>query len=127
MPYLAEIAAFIVPILIKFLNRHGDDYIEKLFSKLGNLISSKTDGAVLIVSTSPCVSLEFDKGDGNIIKKIADSNGYVEFKEKLHKLEKVTIRAYGEGYISDETTLEIDNEFVTYHVSMKLRKRRKRG
>lgn len=126
MPYLAEIAAFLVPILVRFINKHSDDFMEQLFSKIGSLISAKTDGAVLIVSTSPLANVEFDRGDGKIIKRIADEKGFVQFNEPLEKGDTINITAYGEGYIQDTTTLVIDNEYITYHVSLKLRSRKKR-
>lgn len=126
MAYIAQILSIIVPILINFISKHSDEYLSKIFNKIGSIISARTEGAILIISTSPNASVEFDRGDGKVIRKVADKNGYVRFEEKLKKAEKITIYAYGHGYISEETTLEIDNEFVTYHVLMRLEKKSKK-
>lgn len=123
MPYLAQLSAAIVTVLISFLSKNSDKYLEKLFAKIGNLISAKSGkSAAIIVSTNPHIYVEFSRDDGDIIKKLSSDEGIVTFKEFLEAGNKIYIKAYGDGYKAEDMTLEIDNEYVTYAVSMKLDK-----
>lgn len=103
--------------------KHSDKYITQIFSKLGNLISAKSgESAAVIISTTPGAYIEFSKNDEDIIKKLAPSDGTVTFSDSLDKGDKIFIKAYCDGYISDEIHLTIDNEFIAYCVSLKLDK-----
>ena len=125
MPYLVEIAASIVSILVTYIAKHSDTILDKLFSKIGNIISNKVgDTAAIVISTNPSVAVEFTVGNNEVIKKIADNHGYTEFKKNLKKGDIVKISAYGQGYCPDNAEIVIDNEQVTYCVILKLKKRR---
>lgn len=123
IPWLIQLIAAIVPVLLNFLMKHSDKYITQIFSKLGNLISAKSgESAAVIISTTPGAYIEFSKNDEDIIKKLAPSDGTVTFSDSLDKGDKIFIKAYCDGYISDEIHLTIDNEFIAYCVSLKLDK-----
>ena len=123
LPYLANFAAFIVPLLVSFVSKNSDKYLDKIFSKLGNLISARAGkSAAVVVSTNPKVYVEICKNDGDILKRIAPDDGIVEYKDQLAHDDKIYIKAYGEGYREEDMTVHIDNEFVTYCVSLKLDK-----
>ena len=121
--WLVSIASALVPILLNFLNKHSDEYISKIFAKLGNLISAKAGkSSAVIISTNPKVYVEICKNDGDILKRIAPDDGIVEYKDALAHDDKIYIKAYGDGYKEEDMTVHIDNEFVTYCVSLKLDK-----
>lgn len=121
--WLVSIASALVPILLNFLNKHSDEYISKIFAKLGNLISAKAGkSSAVIVSTNPKVYVEFCHNDGDIIKRIAPDDGVLTFDEHLEHGDKVYVKAYGDGFKEEDMTVHIDNEFVTYCVSLKLDK-----
>lgn len=126
MPYLVEIIAVLVSVLIKFLNAHGESYIEKLFGKLGQIISNRVGEhtAVVIVSTEPNVYVEMDNGDGEILKRLSDEKGHVEFKENLRQGDTVKLSAYGGSYCPGFTEIVIDNTQVAYCVVLKLKHRK---
>lgn len=125
MPYLVQIATAIVTALLGYISRHSDQYLEAVFSKLGGIISHNVgDTAAIIINTNPNVSVEFDTGIGEVVKKVADDKGYTVFKQDLKKGQVVKISAYGQGYISGEAEIVVDNEQVTYCVVIKLKKRR---
>ena len=59
-----------------------------------------------------------------IINTYADEEkawDYVEKEAEKHG-DKVYVKAYGEGFKEEDMTVHIDNEFVTYCVSLKLDK-----
>jgi len=122
---MVQIATAIVTALIGYIAKHSDSCLDKIFGSVGSIISNKIgDTAAIIVQTNPSVAVEFDVGKGEIIKKIADESGHVEFKQNLVSGMKILITAYGVGYIQDNTEILIDNESVTYCVVLKLRKRK---
>ena len=122
--WLVSIASALVPILLNFLNKHSDEYISKIFAKLGNIISAKAGkSSAVIVSTNPKVYVEFCHNDGDIIKRIAPDDGTLTFNDNLAHGDKIYVKAYGEGYKEEDMTVHIDNEFVTYCVSLKLDKK----
>lgn len=123
LPYLANFAAFIVPLLVSFISKNSDKYLDKIFSKLGSLISARAGkSAAVIVSTNPKVYVEFCHNDGDIIKRIAPDDGVLTFDDHLEHGDKVYVKAYGDGFKEEDMTVHIDNEFVTYCVSLKLDK-----
>lgn len=126
MPWLAEIAATVVSILITYISKHSDTLLDGLFSKLGAIISHRVgDTAAIIVDTEPYVNVEFDVGKDEVIKKVADEKGFVTFKQDLKKGDDIKIVAYGPDYCPDHAEIIIDNENVTYCVVLNLKKRKK--
>lgn len=120
---LVTVATALVPILLKFLDKNAPNYIDCLVGKLSDLISAKSGkSAAVIVSTNPGVYVEFCKNDGDIIKKIAPSDGVILYKDNLNRDDKIYIKAYGEGYKTEDMLVKIDNEYVTYCMSLKLDK-----
>ena len=128
MPWLVEIAAVLVGVLIKFLNAHGESYIESIFGRIGALISKKVgDTAAIVVCTNPLVAVELDIGKEETYKQIADEHGHVKFVKDLKAGDVAKITAYGEGYCMDTTEVSIDSEDVTYCVVLKLKPRKHKG
>lgn len=125
MPYLVQIATALVTALLGYIGKHSDQYLEVIFSKLGGIISNRVGNtAAIVINTSSNANVEFDTGNGEIVKKVADEKGYTIFKQNLKQGNVVKIVASGKGYIQEEAEITIDNEQVTYCVVLKLRKRK---
>lgn len=122
MPWLVELLIPLVTMLIKYISDHREEYLSQLFGKLGSIISAKVgrDSAAIIVTTNPGNAVEFDRGNDEVVKKIASDTGLVEFKQSLKKGDIVKVVAYGDGLISEDAQIVIDNENVSYCVILKL-------
>lgn len=121
--WVVQIIAVIAPVLLNFFAKHSEKYMTRIFSKFGSLISAKSGkSAAVVISTTPGAYVEFSKNDGDIIKKLAPSDGAVTFGDSLDKDDKIYIKIYKDGYKSEDMHLVIDNEFIAYCVSLKLEK-----
>ena len=120
---IVPIISALFSLLLKFLDKNSDNYIDVIFGKLSDLISAKAGkSAAVVVSTNPNVYVEFSKNGGDISKRLAPADGVLLYKENIDRNDKIYIKAYGEGYKTEDMTVVIDNEFVTYCVSLKLEK-----
>ena len=120
---VVTVISALVSILLKFLDKNSANYIDILVGKLSDLISAKAGkSAAVVVSTNPNVYVEFSKNGGDISKRLAPSDGVLLYKDNIDRNDKIYIKAYGEGYKTEDMTVVIDNEFVTYCVSLKLEK-----
>lgn len=120
---IVTVISALVSILLKFLDKNSANYIDILVGKLSDLISAKAGkSAAVVVSTNPNVYVEFSKNGGDISKRLAPADGVLLYKENIDRNDKIYIKAYGEGYKTEDMTVIIDNEFVTYCVSLKLEK-----
>lgn len=120
---IVTVISALVSILLKFLDKNSANYIDILVGKLSDLISAKAGkSAAVVVSTNPNVYVEFSKNGGDISKRLAPADGVLLYKENIDRDDKIYIKAYGEGYKEEDMTVVIDNEYVTYCVSLKLEK-----
>lgn len=120
---IVTVISALVSILLKFLDKNSANYIDILVGKLSDLISAKAGkSAAVVVSTNPNVYVEFSKNGGDISKRLAPADGVLLYKENIDRDDKIYIKAYGEGYKTEDMTVVIDNEYVTYCVSLKLEK-----
>lgn len=112
MPYIVKIAAYIIPILIRFVDRHSDSWLDGLYKKIKNMLGMKE-----IVTTLYFVNGEGNPVHGAIIEYIAGKYGLVQ--KPSTKDGSVELYGFTEGDEVNATVYFGENEksFITIEIN----------
>lgn len=112
---LIKISQYLVPVLINFVDKHKDEYLQKLSDKILKKLEGQGEEkmSTLRVQTNIGALVEFNLGRKGIVKRVAEDGSAVV--AGLDEEDRVTITVMLDGYKTTEKVIEsmnMDKEVV---------------
>ena len=118
MNILINIAKYILPFLVRFLDKHGDEWLEKFYDKIGNILNMREEEkmSTLKVETNVGANVAFALGRKGFVKRVAEDG--TALVTGLDKDDSPTVTVSMDGYITEEKKISSMENDVTVVIDL---------
>lgn len=118
MNVLINIAKYILPFLVRFLDKHGDEWLEKFYDKIGRILDTREEEkmSTLRVETNVGANVEFALGRKGTIRRVAEDG--VALVTGLDETDSPTVTVSMDGYMTEEKKIQSMQNDVTVLIDL---------